>query len=497
MECALGISSSPKRVTKLEAPPGSGKSLIYNTVSKILGVRTLILTAKKGLQDQLSEFTGSDLRGAANYSCPYHGTCEIPSQLEVVCDGVKRGECPRQAAIQAAKSSPLVVTNYHCWLSLNRYSDRNSKAPIGEFGLIVLDEAHIAPQILSDFCTIKLDLNEIVRYLKIDPKLIPVKSLSSEDWCRWGDSIVEIAREAYKKLEKGDTKAKVALTNIGKGLADLSLAHKARDYDYWLTQQGETPHHITLTPVPWPFRHAEELLFCRTPKIILSSAFLPPSIGERLGVKKGDMDGFEMDSIFDPKRRPFYYIPRAKVGRDMSEEEFRVLVLSIDLWIEAGRERRTGIIHCRSYDWGRRIWELSKYRHLMILDRTNEVTTNLVERHKLSPTPTILVSPAVEEGYDFKGEYARWQVVLRVPLMYAKDPITKARSAANPGYINEEAMQSIVQMVGRSTRSEDDWSETVLFDKHWGMWFRKSTKAPKFFRKSWRVSDTIPPAMKG
>ena len=57
-------------------------------------------------------------------------------------------------------------------------------------------------------------------------------------------------------------------------------------------------------------------------------------------------------------------------------------------------------------------------------------------------------------------------------------------------------MQSLVQMVGRACRSEDDWSQSLLIDDNarWFMWKFKHY-APKWFMDAYKVESFIPGVM--
>ena len=52
-ESALKIVGSDKRFTLLDAPTGSGKSLMYMTAAMLAGGRSLVLVGTKGLQSQI------------------------------------------------------------------------------------------------------------------------------------------------------------------------------------------------------------------------------------------------------------------------------------------------------------------------------------------------------------------------------------------------------------------------------------------------------------
>src|SRR6266436_2562724 len=66
------IVDSPARFVALCAPTGFGKSLVYMAAAHMSGLRTVVLTSTKGLQDQLGEDFGElslDIRGMPNYTC--------------------------------------------------------------------------------------------------------------------------------------------------------------------------------------------------------------------------------------------------------------------------------------------------------------------------------------------------------------------------------------------------------------------------------------------
>src|SRR5687768_2585768 len=68
-----GVLARNKAIDIINAPPGIGKSMIAWYLARLLGARTVILTATKGLQDQyMGDFRWvgmRDIRGMGNYPC--------------------------------------------------------------------------------------------------------------------------------------------------------------------------------------------------------------------------------------------------------------------------------------------------------------------------------------------------------------------------------------------------------------------------------------------
>ena len=102
LEMAQTLAAADERFSVLSAPTGSGKSLIYMTLAKLLGAqRTLILVSTKALQEQLRrDFENvAVMKGRGNYPCralwpdgefhgmgPEGGKCDIgPCTTDMYC----------------------------------------------------------------------------------------------------------------------------------------------------------------------------------------------------------------------------------------------------------------------------------------------------------------------------------------------------------------------------------------------------------------------------
>jgi Rad3-related DNA helicase len=87
-----------------------------------------------------------------------------------------------------------------------------------------------------------------------------------------------------------------------------------------------------------------------------------------------------------------------------------------------------------------------------------------VARHTES-TNTILVSPSLFEGFDFRGELARWQLLVKCPFPSLADAQVRAKAELDPLWYKIEAFKALLQAAGRGMRSADDWCVTYALDK--------------------------------
>lgn len=517
-DCAITLASSTKRFSLLSAPTGTGKSLIYLSAAKMLNARALVLVGTKGLQAQLMHDFGSaglvDMRGQSNYTCvavdggdlsdygkPGTGCDEGPCKIGVFCSLKQDGGCLYYDAQRAARDANLVVTNYAYWMALGRHSDPMA---LGEFDLLILDEAHSAPEWLSEFCAVQLDRREMKSLLSLE---LPPINEGVAVWSEWAKGAAVHAKDRYtevrQRLLDGNRKIATAqalrLSALIRDLTELAHAHQWRSAEGprrdvrmpglqmdWVAEAND--HGVRFSPV-WAHGYAEQYLFRGIPRVLLASATLSPDVRRYLGIDKRDADYHEVGSGFDPKRRPFIYVPTTRVDRGMLDGQVRIWTNRIDAIIGQRLDRK-GIIHTRSYQRARDIVLRSRHSDIMLTHTTNNARETIAA-FKRAPAPCVLVSPSVEEGFDFPGDECRYQIIAKVPFIDGRGAITKARAKSDRGFLNYVAALSLVQMVGRGMRSLDDYCETFIIDDHWA-WFRRSAVFPRWFKQAWVQSSTIP-----
>jgi ATP-dependent DNA helicase DinG len=492
----LDLATSSARFDLLNSPVGSGKSVIYMSDATLRGNRVLVLVSNKGLQSQVhadfSPIGMVNISGHSAYSCASSSLDPDTGDFDgLECD---RTRCEYWPQVSAACQADSVVTNYAHWVTINKSDDPDR---LGKFDMIVLDEAHLAPDLLVDLLSVRVSPRGIRARLDI---ATPDHGADISEWVQWAGTAVSVARTRYKEIrrrtdsrgyagEEGKELSK--LSRLGKDLA--RLATSTRDSVKWVVAE-HSPRAIRLSPV-WASKYAEQYLYRGIPKVLLSSATLSVDICGYLGIPTtpGSMYYREVESTFDPRRRPFIYIPTTEVDKKMGEGQKRLLINQIDRWIE-GRLGRKGVIQSISYENAYDIVRRSKYSDLML--RHNKDNAQQVIRQYIdSDDPCILVSPSVREGYNFADDICRHQIIYKVPFIWSGDPVNSARLAEDKGYRNYLAAQSIQQMVGRLMRREADWGETAIFDLHWGKWFRYAAKFSNSFRASWRQFDRVPPAL--
>lgn len=483
----MALAGDERRFSLLSAPTGSGKSLINVSIANLLDARTLYLVGTKGLQSQLlADFAPAgmfDMRGHGNYRCAnpdagkYDPTCSLP-----------REQCLYLADIERAKKMPIVDSNFAYWMSLGKYGN---PLILGDFDLLIIDEAHTAPDWLADFCTITLNASDVRSLIGVT---LPLSSLDDvEAWSAWAAEAREVALRKYREVKDSPTSNSSRairlqqITELGKDLATLA---EVVDSDVeWVAEKVNRG--AKFSPV-WAHAYAERYMFRGIGKVILCSATLSPEITRYMGINKDESSYLEVASGFDPRRRPFIYVPTTRVDRRMTEGQVRIWMSRIDATIDDRLDRK-GIIHSRSYSRAQDIVKRSRHSSVM-LTHSSHNAREVIERFRQASPPCILVSPSVEEGFDFPGDECRWQIIAKIPFVDSRDPVTKKRSQQDKAYLNYVAALSLVQMAGRGMRSASDAAETFIFDDHFS-WFQRAAPFPGWFRQACRRMNQVPPPL--
>lgn len=494
-EAVVRILDSTKRFVVINAPTGFGKTVTYMGAALLGCRRTGFLTSSKGLQSQLvgdfKECGLVDIRGQQNYLCRalqpdgvYYGKgirtgdrCDAgPCHAGAKCSA-RHGGCYYFDAVTQAKESKLVVSNYSYWVHQHRYSEG-----LGKFDMLVLDEAHDAPDELAQALEIEISDYDVQTAtssrlpqgedpdvykawaMRLGVMLTAAIAQLDEDIKRW---IAEEDRLPHSMMREMLFKKGV----LGK------LAVLATMEGPWTIERR--PHSAKAAPV-WPAPYAERYLFLGIPRVVLVSATVKEKTLELLGLAPKDFEYHEYPSSFPSHRRPIIHIPSVRVKHDWSDVEQKTWARRIDEVIDKRLDRK-GLVHTTSYDRRNIILTYSRHRSIMLFnDGTN--TRQVVEKFRKASPPSVLVSPSLTTGWDLPYEDCEYAVIAKVPFPDTRSRITKARTQADPDYGPYIALQTLIQAAGRGMRSADDQCEILILDDQW-IWFWKRYRkfAPGWF----------------
>lgn len=488
---------SQRRFVAQAVPTGGGKSPAYVAQALLSGVRCAILTSTKGLQDQLlDDFAGIglvDIRGRANYDCRLAPgmTCEDGAHVRCQHDG--SGACAYYNAYARAANAPLVVTNYSYWVLVHKYGKG-----LGHFDMLVLDEAHNAPDEVCSVMSQSFSSEEILYTLQSD---FPRAESPLPAWRIWAKTLLPRAEELRDRRAEflRDRAATASLREIRelgriKGLVTKLHVIASAQGDWIAEANPQKTGGYHLDPL-WPAPYVEEILFRGIPRVLAVSATVLPKTCELLGIRPAELDFQQYPSTFPPERSPFYYIPTCRVDhRSMLKLDY------VDLWVRridqiiAGRLDRRGIIHTVSYERKNLILSNSIYSEFMVAHVTRDAMRQAQYFKRLAP-PAILLTPSMSTGYDFPYESCEYQILSKVPYPDTRSSIMQARTKADKSYGPYITAQQLVQSAGRAMRAKDDRVENFIIDDHIrGFIASQRDLLPPWFLKLYRRKETVPPA---
>lgn len=289
------VLGSKKRFIAINAPTGSGKSLIARALPRYLGMRTLILTHSRSLQDLYSQQLWGmvDIRGQQNYPCvavtdtgtfrryQHLGTsvAEGPCHHGLRCTLMSGGCTYFDKVTEAMDEEECVSSNYAWWLAVGKslMTGRTQKEPLGQFELLVLDEAHMAELEVSRALTVTLDLAEVRRTVGM-PK--HEQRATWQEWKAWGERSMEWLKAELDALKKeaaagGLTHATVGEQRRLKRLQEAAEQISALTEDWTVEQRKglRGAPQMEFQPV-WAAPYCEDLLFRGAAKVVLLSATL-------------------------------------------------------------------------------------------------------------------------------------------------------------------------------------------------------------------------------
>jgi Rad3-related DNA helicase len=110
----------------------------------------------------------------------------------------------------------------------------------------------------------------------------------------------------------------------------------------------------------------------------------------------------------------------------------------------------------------------------------------IVAKHKTSKEPLVLCSSSLEEGVDLYDDLSRFQIIIKMPFLSLGDKRIKLLSEIESSWYISRMWSSVIQMCGRSTRSENDHAVTYILDNKFNYWLNEAILKgwlPKQFQK--------------
>ena len=491
-----------KRLVVVDAPTGAGKSLIAESVRRILESTGTYLCTTKALQEQIrSTFPyAAVVMGRRNYDPTDRDPLAVSAGVTCEdCDKKKYedeegretwkcrfcaqvGACPYEMAKHAALSADLACLNTSYWLTEVNGPGRFSKRS----GLTIVDETDTLESELMGYVEVNIGSRNAQRWGIRPPSKVTVESA----WGDWCEETLEALSTARRKA--GSKKDDVRQAREVKRLSGLQeqvrgLREGLREGELRWVYTGND-REISFKPVTvetlgqrYVWKHGDRWL------LMSATVISAEQMMESLGWEE-DYAVVRVPSTFDRRNRKV--IARANIDMAHRNRETSWPLVGDEL-VRILKDHPTDrvLVHSVSY-------ALTDYLVKMVIDSgisrpvfsysSSSEKGNALDGY-LAAENSVMIAPSMDRGVDLPGDACRCQVIVKVPFLNIGDRQVSARLHSYGGQLwyVVSAIRTLVQMSGRAVRSETDHATTYVLDSQFvdGVWNRGGRQLfPAYFR---------------
>jgi len=512
-------SQNPTGLYLLDAPTGTGKSIIAMSVAGALSFakkKGYLLASDLALQNQYeNDFTKFNLpwgsiKGVDNYMCDVNyekfslGDCKVRNmQTKDIRKLTCYNTCGYYSNRAKAMQSPVSLLNYAYWLIQRNYVAPRMTGPepfeVRDF--TICDEAHKATEIVQNHFSPTISENTL-------SKLENLRDFISKEFNMAVGVDIQNLKVVINHLFKEEDKSRlmfllsefemylaefVKKANLGKdyiaklydgkqiprtlwkglGLCDWAkdMHCKFEDYNKILAEAGVDAmvKNPSVTKVVFNCIDEGYMMTKYFHEQSQFRLFMTATMGDHkdfLAQIRGEapFKYSRIDSKFNFENSPIYFYTGKKMSFNQKEKTLPWIYETINKVLELHKDD-AGIIHSASYDITNKIYEnLSpEHKNRVLIYQDSEEKKEILDEFNKGKN-MVLMGPSLLEGLDLYEDKSRFQVFAKVPYPNMQDRFVKAKIAVDPTWYNWKSIIAILQGVGRSVRSQDDWAKTYFLD---------------------------------
>lgn len=498
-----------KKNVALNAPTGIGKSILGGVISGCVDR----LDASKKLPSIISMHTNSlarqyaetfetlgrykyfQIKGAANYNCkfmesqPGSESCTGEEcckkhlhemEVEKYCTN-----CEYDEAKKTLNSTSNLVTNFTYFLTAQMVSKH-----LAPRKLHIFDEAHVFNDSYTSYTEIVVESYLMEKYIKelascnskLDSEAADLALLKKKIETNAVDEFNYIAfLEELKTLyataaEKLDTMATLVKKNdVVVSVKYSKLCGKFENLAYRISHliEGQFEHVFDRIEnkgisVKLIFIN-DEIGKCLAVRNLFMSATITEGIAfDILGLSKDDTEFITLDPVFPPENKPLFFVGKTALNYNTLKDPGVIDGLKVMTEkICQHHDGQKGLIIAPSFYLGSQVARVVRDRTKMRLFehiQGGQKLNDLIREFKEYKGAAVLVSPSIFEGLDFKNDESRFQIILKAPFPSLADKRIKYICDNYPQIYQEMTLLKVLQGIGRSIRTPEDFAATYILD---------------------------------
>lgn len=496
-----------KRHVVLSADTGTGKSIIAAAISKCFQKRlsdpltAFTLMQNNALVRQYADTFGHfddrefyQIKGASNYPCP--ALAELTNDqnangescsFDQLPDPMKLRYCS-QCEFKKAKGlrneTKNLITNYSYYFISKMWSGHLDDRP-----LTVFDEAHTLNEVFCDHNAIYFSVERLTDYanecnqalsvivedevkkMNLIKRLLRDKGITEKNYLKVVKELLEVYKSLSLKFEEhAETQSLVSAVktkqlgkkyfNLGCKIGDL-LAY---DYDH-VFEHIEAEEAISIKPV-FIGKMADKILGERN--LFMSATISDKYIIDTLELDPDTVGFVKLPPVFDPANKEIVFIGRRSLNYGLMNDDQVIKELAqqcSSIVASHAKMGEKGLILVPSF-------KVAEQMANGITDRSSRVFVHtrrdkiheLIEEFKKCTKPAVLISPSIFEGLDFADDASRFQIILKAPFPSLGEKRMKHIADKYPDIYRLMTLKKIIQGIGRSVRSPEDYATTYVLD---------------------------------
>jgi Rad3-related DNA helicase len=494
-------------VVVLAAPTGSGKTLIGETIGRMISpTRRLYVCTSKLLQDQfVRDYPYSRvLKGRSNYPTIYRKDSFHPDDpighvsaddctwsLSKSCNLCPaKYECPYEQAKMLALHSNLAVLNTSYMLT-----EMNGPGRFSPQGFTIVDEADTMESTLMKHVSVEVGERRLAKYGWEPPSRVTVE----DSWYEWLDTAIadirlRVSRQPrlfadYRAAREARYEVRLleSLAGVRNGIPSGNWVYTGRGRnDSSRIGVSFRPARVDHLGSSFLWKHSQKWLLMSA--TVISSQELMDSLGcDRSYVT------VNVRNTFPVKNRLVFY--RGAASMSYKNRESGSWDRLSDAIVRDLREHPSHrvLVHTVSYALADHLYNRIRRQvsRPVITYHGAAEREDALQRYLRSDN-AVLLAPSMGRGVDLPEDACRVQMITKVPFPYIKDRQVNKRMYSQGGrlWYAVQTVRELVQMCGRAIRSESDWATTYIYDQDFerNLWARNRNLFPDWFREAivWR-----------